>query len=129
MRTKHFTGNRPSHYQMYEELDEDDAAYLLMDLSKAQAIRFELTTPVSSPNEEEAAAGNSSVGSYDHQGDCAQRGFPCYTTQEIVKRVRVIPGDARVLELSLRLEDLVRAVLRIFSSKLAPKGVYSWKPL
>ncbi|CAI9098117.1 OLC1v1034702C1 [Oldenlandia corymbosa var. corymbosa] len=162
MRTKHFSGNRPSHYQMYEELDDDDAAYLLMDLSKAQgsfnfvrresdatsssdsscgfdagfsiilflsAIRFVLTTPVSSPNEEEAAAGNSSVGSYDHQGECAQRRFPCYTTQEIVERVRLSPGDARVLELSLRLEDLVRGVLRIFSSKLAPKGVHSWKPL
>ncbi|XP_050371349.1 uncharacterized protein LOC126789269 [Argentina anserina] len=51
------------------------------------------------------------------------------TVQEIVNRVRSNPGDPCILETQEPLQDLVRGVLKIFSSKTAPLGVKGWKPL
>ncbi|XP_040991824.1 uncharacterized protein LOC121238839 [Juglans microcarpa x Juglans regia] len=51
------------------------------------------------------------------------------TVQEIVNRVRSNPGDPCILETQEPLQDLVRGVLKIFSSKTAPLGAKGWKAL
>ncbi|XP_042511037.1 uncharacterized protein LOC122086341 [Macadamia integrifolia] len=51
------------------------------------------------------------------------------TIQEIVNRVKSNPGDPCILEMQEPLQDLVRGVLKIFSSKTAPLGAKGWKPL
>ncbi|XP_028784218.1 uncharacterized protein LOC114740264 [Neltuma alba] len=51
------------------------------------------------------------------------------TVQEIVHRVRSNPGDPCILEMQEPLQDLVRGVLKIFSSKTAPLGAKGWKVL
>ncbi|KAF6171055.1 hypothetical protein GIB67_014635 [Kingdonia uniflora] len=58
-----------------------------------------------------------------------QKTLPSLTIQEIVNRVRSNPGDPSILETQEPLQDLVRGVLKIFSSKTAPLGSKGWKPL
>ncbi|XP_010535555.1 PREDICTED: uncharacterized protein LOC104810821 [Tarenaya hassleriana] len=55
--------------------------------------------------------------------------MPSLTVQEIVSRVRSNPGDPSILETQEPLQDLVRGVLKIFSSKTSPLGAKGWKPL
>ncbi|KAL8501604.1 hypothetical protein ACS0TY_020932 [Phlomoides rotata] len=59
----------------------------------------------------------------------AQANVPSLTVQEIVNRVRSNPGDPCILETQEPLQDLVRGVLKIFSSRTAPLGAKGWKPL
>uniref|UniRef100_A0A7N0UM76 DEUBAD domain-containing protein n=1 Tax=Kalanchoe fedtschenkoi TaxID=63787 RepID=A0A7N0UM76_KALFE len=54
---------------------------------------------------------------------------PTFSIQEIINRVRLNPGDPCILETPEPLQDLVRGVLKIFSSKLAPLGAKGWKPI
>ncbi|XP_023007320.1 uncharacterized protein LOC111499854 [Cucurbita maxima] len=54
---------------------------------------------------------------------------PSLTVQEIVDRVKSNPGDPSILETQEPLLDLVRGVLKIFSSKTAPLGAKGWKML
>ncbi|XP_043700770.1 uncharacterized protein LOC122651451 [Telopea speciosissima] len=58
-----------------------------------------------------------------------QKTLPSLTVQEIVNRVRSNPGDPCILETQEPLQDLVRGVLKVFSSKTAPLGAKGWKPL
>ncbi|KAJ1396628.1 Nuclear factor related to kappa-B-binding protein [Sesbania bispinosa] len=58
-----------------------------------------------------------------------QPNMPSLTAQEIVNRVRSNPGDPCILETQEPLQDLVRGVLKIFSSKPAPLGAKGWKVL
>ncbi|KAF7840335.1 Nuclear factor kappa-B-binding protein [Senna tora] len=58
-----------------------------------------------------------------------QLNTPSLTVQEIVDRVRSNPGDPCILETQEPLQDLVRGVLKIFSSKTAPLGAKGWKVL
>ncbi|TKY48473.1 Nuclear factor related to kappa-B-binding protein [Spatholobus suberectus] len=51
------------------------------------------------------------------------------TVQDIVNHVRSNPGDPCILETQEPLQDLVRGVLKIFSSKTAPLGAKGWKVL
>ncbi|PUZ63769.1 hypothetical protein GQ55_3G094000 [Panicum hallii var. hallii] len=51
------------------------------------------------------------------------------TVQEIVNRIRSNPGDPRILETQEPLQDLVRGVLKVLSSRTAPLGAKSWKAL
>ncbi|KAI3830099.1 hypothetical protein L1987_04232 [Smallanthus sonchifolius] len=51
------------------------------------------------------------------------------TVKDIVNRVQSNPGDPCILETQEPLQDLVRGVLKIFSSKIAPLGAKGWKPL
>ncbi|CAA0811934.1 Unknown protein [Striga hermonthica] len=59
----------------------------------------------------------------------AQSNIPSLTIQEIVSRVRSNPGDPCILETQEPLQDLIRGVLKIFSSRTAPLGAKGWKPL
>ncbi|KAL3824599.1 hypothetical protein ACJIZ3_020628 [Penstemon smallii] len=59
----------------------------------------------------------------------AQANVPSLTVQDIVNRVRSNPGDPCILETQEPLQDLVRGVLKIFSSRTAPLGAKGWKPL
>ncbi|KAL2239499.1 UNVERIFIED_CONTAM: Nuclear factor related to kappa-B-binding protein [Sesamum indicum] len=59
----------------------------------------------------------------------AQANVPSLTIQEIVNRVRSNPGDPCILETQEPLQDLIRGVLKIFSSRTAPLGAKGWKPL
>ncbi|XP_074586840.1 uncharacterized protein LOC141842712 [Curcuma longa] len=52
-----------------------------------------------------------------------------FTVQEITDQVRSNPGDPYILETQEPLHDLIRGVLKIFSSKTAPLGAKGWKPL
>lgn len=54
---------------------------------------------------------------------------PSLTVQDIVDRVKSNPGDPSILETQEPLLDLVRGVLKIFSSKTAPLGAKGWKML
>ncbi|XP_004487052.1 uncharacterized protein [Cicer arietinum] len=58
-----------------------------------------------------------------------QSNMSSLTVQEIVNRVRSNPGDPCILETQEPLQDLVRGVLKIFSSKTAPLGAKGWKVL
>jgi nuclear factor related to kappa-B-binding protein len=62
----------------------------------------------------------------EHAG---QGNGPSLTVQEIVNRVKSNPGDPCILETQEPLQDLVRGVLKIFSSKTAPLGAKGWKVL
>ncbi|KAF3442058.1 hypothetical protein FNV43_RR15974 [Rhamnella rubrinervis] len=55
--------------------------------------------------------------------------LPSLTLDEIVKRVRSNPLDPCILQTHEPLHDLVRGVLKIFSSKTAPLGAKGWKQL
>ncbi|XVF68650.1 hypothetical protein PTKIN_Ptkin11bG0018500 [Pterospermum kingtungense] len=59
----------------------------------------------------------------------AQTSVHSLTVHEIVNRVTVNPGDPCILETQEPLQDLVRGVLKIFSSKTAPLGAKGWKAL
>lgn len=59
----------------------------------------------------------------------ADSNVPSLTIQEIVNRVRSNPGDPCILETQEPLQDLVRGVLKIFSSRTAPLGAKGWKAL
>ncbi|XP_072985169.1 uncharacterized protein [Typha latifolia] len=65
----------------------------------------------------------------DTSEDTGQNNLSSLTLQEIVNRVRSNPGDPCILETQEPLQDLVRGVLKIFSSKTAPLGAKGWKPL
>lgn len=54
---------------------------------------------------------------------------PSLTLQELVDRVRSNPLDPCILETQEPLQELVRGVLKILSSRTAPLGAKSWKPL
>ncbi|XP_058109928.1 uncharacterized protein LOC131253114 isoform X2 [Magnolia sinica] len=69
---------------------------------------------------------NLDVNYSEHTG---QKNLPSLTVQEIVNRVRSNPGDPCILETQEPLQDLVRGVLKIFSSKTAPLGAKGWKAL
>ncbi|XP_062181394.1 uncharacterized protein LOC133885672 [Phragmites australis] len=51
------------------------------------------------------------------------------TVQELVNRIRSNPGDPRILETQEPLQDLVRGVLKVLSSRVAPLGAKGWKVL
>ncbi|XP_059626688.1 uncharacterized protein LOC132269501 isoform X1 [Cornus florida] len=70
--------------------------------------------------------GNLDISNSEHSG---QMNVPSLTVQEIVNRLRSNPGDPCILETQEPLQDLVRGVLKIFSSKTAPLGAKGWKAL
>ncbi|KAK6926871.1 hypothetical protein RJ641_008590 [Dillenia turbinata] len=70
--------------------------------------------------------GNVDVNNSEPSG---RRDLPSLTVQEIVNCVRSNPADPCILETQEPLQDLVRGVLKIFSSKTAPLGAKGWKPL
>ncbi|XWS74208.1 hypothetical protein CRYUN_Cryun02cG0196200 [Craigia yunnanensis] len=69
---------------------------------------------------------NAVINNSDHP---VQTSVPSLTVHEIVNRVTVNPGDPCILETQEPLQDLVRGVLKIFSSKTAPLGAKGWKAL
>ncbi|KAF8402799.1 hypothetical protein HHK36_010890 [Tetracentron sinense] len=89
------------------------------------------------PNKEEQTRKHESAnGIHSHEnvdisslGHTEQKNLPSLTVQEIVNRVRSNPGDPCILEMQEPLQDLVRGVLKIFSSKTAPLGAKGWKAL
>ncbi|KAF5821478.1 putative nuclear factor related to kappa-B-binding protein [Helianthus annuus] len=66
------------------------------------------------------------AGNGDHNVDPT---VPSLTVKDIVNRVQSNPGDPCILETQEPLQDLVRGVLKIFSSKTSPLGAKGWKPL
>ncbi|KAK9123697.1 hypothetical protein Sjap_013299 [Stephania japonica] len=62
-------------------------------------------------------------------GTLEHEGVPSLTLQEIVNRVKSNPGDPCILDTQEPLQDLIRGVLKIFSSKTAPLGAKGWKAL
>ncbi|XVF46436.1 hypothetical protein PTKIN_Ptkin03bG0026700 [Pterospermum kingtungense] len=69
---------------------------------------------------------NAIINNSDHP---VQTSVPSLTVHEIVNRVTSNPGDPCILETQEPLQDLVRGVLKIFSSKTAPLGAKGWKAL
>ncbi|KAJ8631449.1 hypothetical protein MRB53_024772 [Persea americana] len=65
----------------------------------------------------------------NHSEHIGQKIVPSLTVREIVDRVRSNPRDPCILETQEPLHDLVRGVLKIFSSKTAPLGAKGWKAL
>ncbi|PKI61953.1 hypothetical protein CRG98_017679 [Punica granatum] len=78
-------------------------------------------------NEESSSQKNvDAAGNSEQEPQC---NAPCLTIQEIVNRVRSNPGDPCILETQEPLQDLVRGVLKSFSSKSASLGAKGWKAL
>ncbi|CAN8277881.1 unnamed protein product [Cochlearia groenlandica] len=118
-----------------------------LDVSKPAVV--ENTEPAAVENTEPAAVENTepvAVENTEHEaGDnCApivkdtednkspQQGsgnLQSVTIQEIVSCVKSNPGDPCILETQEPLQDLIRGVLKIFSSKTSPLGAKGWKPL
>ncbi|XP_022752803.1 uncharacterized protein LOC111301436 isoform X2 [Durio zibethinus] len=69
---------------------------------------------------------NTVTNNLDHS---VQKSVPSLTVNEIVNCLTVNPGDPCILETQEPLQDLVRGVLKIFSSKTAPLGAKGWKAL
>ncbi|GAB4833708.1 hypothetical protein Ancab_031955 [Ancistrocladus abbreviatus] len=59
----------------------------------------------------------------------SSQNLPSLSVNEIVDHVRSNPGDPRILQMLEPLEDLIRGVLKMFSSKAAPKGAKGWRAL
>ncbi|XP_073140790.1 uncharacterized protein [Henckelia pumila] len=79
---------------------------------------------------EDTSAVNSTSGScIEALPNSTEQGIISRTVQEIVSLVRSSPGDPCILETQEPLQDLVRGVLKIFSSRTAPLGAKGWKPL
>lgn len=57
------------------------------------------------------------------------KSLPSLTLNKIVERVRSTPMDPSILQTQEPLQDLLRGVSEIFSSKTAPLGARGWKPL
>ncbi|XP_057971105.1 uncharacterized protein LOC131159900 [Malania oleifera] len=80
--------------------------------------------------------GNSRHGFHSHHDrgisdakQTEQKNLPSLTIHEIVRRVRENPGDPWILETQEPLQDLVKGILRIFSSRTAPLGAKGWTAL
>lgn len=83
---------------------------------------------LNSKEEDGIASSNPNTGA-DSSVPLAIADVPFLTVQEIVNRVKSNPGDPCILETQEPLQDLVRGVLKIFSSRTAPLGAKGWKPL
>ncbi|XP_047307603.1 uncharacterized protein LOC124911196 [Impatiens glandulifera] len=83
------------------------------------AVRTAMTNPIS----------EDLVDNIDKVENSPPTNIPSLAIQEIVNRVKSNPGDPSILEAPEPLQDLVRGVLRIFSSRTAPLGAKGWKPL
>ncbi|KAI3965038.1 hypothetical protein MKX01_013969 [Papaver californicum] len=94
------------------------------------AIRVAMVTPLP---DDGSQIGNlqvkTEVGVNGEPENAGSKNLPSLTVQEIVSRVKSNPGDPCILETQEPLQDLVRGVLKIFSSKTAPLGAKAWKAL
>ncbi|KZV23947.1 hypothetical protein F511_23091 [Dorcoceras hygrometricum] len=79
--------------------------------------------------EETSAVDSTSGACIEALPSSAEQGVISRPVQEIVSLVRSNPGDPCILETQEPLQDLVRGVLKIFSSRTAPLGAKGWKPL
>ncbi|KAI5682051.1 hypothetical protein M9H77_03279 [Catharanthus roseus] len=63
-------------------------------------------------------------------GRKSEEELPSLTFNQIMDRVSSDPGDPRVMEINVRLQDLVRGVLKIFASTCVPSPRLGlWNPL
>ncbi|KAG6417950.1 hypothetical protein SASPL_120147 [Salvia splendens] len=83
----------------------------------------------SSKQEDAIANSNPSMGVDASMPLLSLANVPFLTVQEIVNHVKSNPGDPCILETQEPLQDLIRGVLKIFSSRTAPLGAKGWKPL
>lgn len=85
-------------------------------------------TPQEPSATEQAQQGNE-AGDTSAAEQTAPSNVPALTVQELVNRIRSNPGDPNILETQEPLQDLVRGVLKILSSRTAPLGAKGWKSL
>ncbi|RZC81653.1 hypothetical protein C5167_044225 [Papaver somniferum] len=94
------------------------------------SVRVAMLTPL---EEDFSEIGRHMEKSCENMGACTPtrpgKRLPFLTAQEIINRVRLNPGDPCILETQEPLQDLVRGVLKIFSSRTAPLGAEAWKAL
>ncbi|KAL2332078.1 hypothetical protein Fmac_019659 [Flemingia macrophylla] len=93
---------------------------------------LEMGKPREELNKAQEASANGDISNNKVDGKCESAdhlNILSLTVQEIVNRVRSNPGDPCILETQEPLQDLVRGVLKIFSSKTAPLGAKGWKVL
>ena len=69
------------------------------------------------------------VGDTSAAEQTAPSNSPALTVQELVNRIKTNPGDPSILETQEPLQDLVRGVLKVLSSRTAPLGAKGWKTL
>ncbi|KAL9689003.1 hypothetical protein QQ045_033432 [Rhodiola kirilowii] len=103
------------------------------------AVRVVMTTPqpedtlvVSQPIEEGMQQAVENAENHENANNFVPQvhgRVPTLTIQEIVNRVRSNPGDPCILETDEPLQDLVRGVLKVFSSRKGTLGAKDWKPL
>ncbi|ESQ37427.1 hypothetical protein EUTSA_v10002373mg [Eutrema salsugineum] len=102
-------------------------------ISSRPADSSDVSKPMAVENAEHEAGENGAPMSKDAEDNKSpQQGsgnLPSLTIQEIVSCVKSNPGDPCILETQEPLQDLIRGVLKIFSSKTSPLGAKGWKPL
>ncbi|XP_073271617.1 uncharacterized protein [Primulina huaijiensis] len=106
-----------------EDFSEDRKHYVKVDAGEGVKEEPER-------KQEDTSAVNSTSGAcIEALPNSTEQGIISRTVQEIVSLVRSNPGDPCILETQEPLQDLVRGVLKIFSSRTAPLGAKGWKPL
>ncbi|KAF6993303.1 hypothetical protein CFC21_010217 [Triticum aestivum] len=85
-------------------------------------------TPQEPSAAEQAQPGNE-VGDTSAAEQTAQSNSPALTVQDLVNRIKTNPGDPNILETQEPLQDLVRGVLKVLSSRTAPLGAKGWRAL
>nr|XP_051225892.1 uncharacterized protein LOC127343742 isoform X2 [Lolium perenne] len=81
------------------------------------------------PTVTEQAQQANEIGDTSAAEQTAPSNSPAVTVQELVNRIKTNPGDPNILETQEPLQDLVRGVLKILSSRTAPLGAKGWKSL
>ncbi|KAL8525560.1 hypothetical protein ACS0TY_014975 [Phlomoides rotata] len=105
-------------------------SFSIIHLLSAVRMAMILTNAVQDRKQEDANAVNASSNmDANSSKPSAEALVPSLTVQEIVNRVRSNPGDPSILKTQEPLQDLIRSVLKMFSSRFAPLGAKGWKPL
>ncbi|KAI5016923.1 hypothetical protein ZWY2020_037301 [Hordeum vulgare] len=81
------------------------------------------------PSAAEQAQPANEVGDISAAEQTAQSNLPALTVQDLVIRIKTNPGDPSILETQEPLQDLVRGVLKVLSSRTAPLGAKGWRAL
>uniref|UniRef100_A0A0D9WC40 DEUBAD domain-containing protein n=1 Tax=Leersia perrieri TaxID=77586 RepID=A0A0D9WC40_9ORYZ len=119
-----------------KQLDGEDSTNRFNNVEQSKASQDASATEQAQQNHEVADASGLEKTQQGHESadasaaeQTAPSNLPALTVQEIVSRIKSNPGDPNILETQEPLQDLVRGVLKILSSRTAPLGAKGWKAL
>jgi nuclear factor related to kappa-B-binding protein len=98
-------------------------------IEQVQPVPEVANATAAAPNSTEQAQQPPEVTVVNAAEQTAPSSSPALTVRELVNRIKLNPGDPRILETQEPLQDLVRGVLKVLSSRTAPLGAKGWRPL